>query len=90
MKVLILSCNTGQGHNSAALAVYENLCSHNVTCEFMDALLFAGKRTSNAVSKTYINVASKTPHIFGLAYRAGGFISNTKTKSPVYLSLIHI
>lgn len=86
MKVLILSCNTGQGHNSAALAVYENLCSHHVTCEFMDALLFAGKRTSNAVSKTYINVASKTPHIFGLAYRAGGFISNTKTKSPVYFA----
>lgn len=86
MKVLILSCNTGQGHNSAALAVYKNLCSHNVTCEFMDALLFAGKRTSQAVSKTYINVASKTPHIFGLAYRAGGFISNTRTKSPVYFA----
>lgn len=86
MKVLILSCNTGQGHNSAALAVYENLRSHQVECEFMDALLFAGKRTSNAVSKTYINVASKTPHIFGLAYRAGGFISNTKTKSPVYFA----
>lgn len=86
MNVLILSCNTGQGHNSAALAVYENLCSHNITCEFMDALLFAGKRTSNAVSKTYINVASKTPHIFGLAYRAGGFISNTRTKSPVYFA----
>lgn len=84
MKVLILSCSTGQGHNSAALAVYENLKSHQVDCEFMDALLFASKKTSNAVCKTYINVASKAPHIFGLAYRAGGIISNTKTKSPVY------
>lgn len=84
MKVLILSCSTGQGHNSAAQAVYENLKKHDVDCEFMDALLFASKKTSNAVCKTYINVASKTPHIFGLAYRAGGIISNTKTKSPVY------
>lgn len=86
MKVLILSCSTGQGHNSAALAVYENLKSHQVDCEFMDALLFASKKTSNAVCKTYINVASKAPHVFGLAYRAGGFISNTKTKSPVYFA----
>ena len=84
MKVLILSCSTGQGHNSAALAVYENLKKHQVDCEFMDALLFASKKTSNAVCKTYINVASKAPHVFGLAYRAGGIISNTKTKSPVY------
>lgn len=86
MKVLILSCNTGQGHNSAALAVCENLKKHNVDCEFMDALLFAGKKTSNAVSRTYINVASKAPHVFGLVYRAGGIISNTRTKSPVYFA----
>ncbi len=84
MKALILSCSTGQGHNSAALAVYENLKDHQIDCEFMDALLFASKKTSNAVCKTYINVASKAPHVFGLAYRAGGIISNTKTKSPVY------
>lgn len=84
MKVLILSCSTGQGHNSAALAVYESLLSHQVDCEFMDALLFASKKTSNAVCKAYVNVASKTPHLFGLAYRAGGIISNTHTKSPVY------
>ena len=86
MKVLILSCNTGQGHNSAALAVYENLKSHQVDCEFMDALLFAGKKTSNAVSKTYATIANRAPHVFGLAYRAGGIISNTKTKSPVYFA----
>ncbi len=86
MKVLILSCSTGQGHNSAALAVYENLKSHQVDCEFMDALLFAGKKTSNAVCKTYATVANKAPHVFGLAYRTGGIISNTKTKSPVYFA----
>ncbi len=86
MKVLILSCSTGQGHNSAALAVYENLKFHRVDCEFMDALLFAGKKTSNAVCKAYVNVANKAPKMFGLAYRAGGIISNTKTKSPVYFA----
>ena len=30
MKVLILSCGTGGGHNSAALAVQENLKEKNV------------------------------------------------------------
>lgn len=86
MKALILSCNTGQGHNSAALAIYENLKAHGVSCEFMDALLFAGKKTSNAVCKTYVNVTRKAPHVFGLVYRAGGIISNTRTKSPVYFA----
>lgn len=86
MKVLILSCSTGQGHNSAALAVFENLKGHGVNCEFMDALLFAGKKTSAAVCRTYVQVARKAPHVFGLAYRAGGIISNTRTKSPVYFA----
>lgn len=52
----------------------------------MDALLFASKKTSAAVCKTYVQVARKAPHIFGLAYRAGGIISNTRTKSPVYFA----
>ena len=41
MRVLILSCNTGQGHNSAGSAVREELEAAGAECELLDALSFA-------------------------------------------------
>ena len=40
MKVLILSCNTGQGHNTAGQALTEYLSERGILCEMKDALLF--------------------------------------------------
>ena len=49
MKILILSCNTGEGHNSAGRAVkeYLELQGHQVVME--DMMLLKGARTSKAV-----------------------------------------
>ena len=46
MKILILSCNTGEGHNSAGWAVkeYLELQGHQVVME--DMMLLKGARTS--------------------------------------------
>jgi len=38
MKVLILSCNTGEGHNSAAYALHETLLGFGEESEVMDTL----------------------------------------------------
>lgn len=38
MKVLILSCNTGEGHNSAGKALLEQFHKMGVDCEMEDAL----------------------------------------------------
>ena len=35
-KVLILSCGTGGGHNSAAMAVHEELNSRGIEANFME------------------------------------------------------
>ena len=40
MKVLILSCNTGGGHNSAAKAIKEAFDERGHYCCVMDALSF--------------------------------------------------
>ena len=40
MKVLILSCNTGQGHNSCAAALEEECRNQNIPCDTEDALRF--------------------------------------------------
>ncbi|HWR30820.1 MAG TPA: glycosyltransferase [Negativicutes bacterium] len=85
-KVLILSCNTGEGHNSAAHAVCEALHDSGVECEVADALQFAGKKQSDLVSNSYNSIVVHAPAIFGLAYTAGDIYSTTKLPSPVYLA----
>lgn len=84
MKVLLLSCNTGQGHNTAARAVMEELERRGVECEMRDALAFSSERTSRVVSNTYIRMANDAPKVFGKIYQAGEAISNPHLKSPVY------
>ncbi len=84
MKVLILSCNTGQGHNSAGLAVQEELARQGIPCEMKDALSFARGRASRTISGAYIGIATRAPSLFGGIYRLGGAISSSRRKSPVY------
>lgn len=89
MKVLILSCNTGQGHNGAGQAIFENLKERGISCDFIDALTFAGKTVSQKVEKTYNFITTRVPGIFGVLYKAGNFISNPDRKSPVYKANEH-
>lgn len=89
MKVLILSCNTGQGHNGAGQAIYENLKERGISCDFIDALTFAGKSVSQKVEKTYNFITTHVPSVFGMMYKAGTIISNSDRKSPVYKANEH-
>ena len=86
MRVLILSCNTGQGHNSAGSAVREALEAAGAECELLDALSFARGNTSKTVGGAYVSVTTKAPSLFGGLYQLGGLISNPWLKSPVYLA----
>lgn len=49
MKVLLLSCNTGGGHNSAAKAIAEELLTHGDEAYVLDYLCLAGKGVSKLV-----------------------------------------
>lgn len=85
MKILILSCNTGEGHNAAGRAVFHELQSRGVDCEMADALSFAGANISKRVSNCYTSITTKMPNVFRAMYHAGNFISSNRHKSPVYL-----
>ena len=76
MKILILSCNTGEGHNSAGWAVkeYLELQGHQVVME--DMMLLKGARTSKAVGGAYVGIVKHFPLLFGLGYRLGGWVSS--------------
>lgn len=84
MKVLILSCNTGEGHNTAGRAVKERLEYEGHQAELVDMMMLAGRRTSRIVGGAYIKIARDFPRFFGFVYRLGGLITSARHKSPVY------
>lgn len=89
MKVLILSCNMGEGHNAAGKAVYEKFIQMGVECDFADTLAIAGMNVSRAVNNSYVGITTASPQVFGLIYSIGRAVSDLNTsklrcKSPVY------
>lgn len=84
MKVLILSCNTGGGHNAAARAVAEAVRAHGDFAEILDYLCLARNGVSRLVGDGYVEVVKKAPKAFGIAYHLGMAVSRCMRKSPVY------
>lgn len=77
MRYLILSCNTGAGHNSAAQAVKDYFEAQGVECEICDSLAFISKSSSNLVAGGHVLLYKKSPKLFGIMYR---FFENHPTK----------
>lgn len=84
MKALILSCNTGGGHNSAGLAMKERIEAEGGEAYFFDYLTLAGGKVSRIVGEGYVKLVKRTPRIFGLVYRLGAIVSKMTKRSPVY------
>ena len=84
MKVLILSCDTGEGHNSAAAAVAGALTQRGIESHVFDPLVLAGKYAERFVSGAYTTIMKKAPSAFNALYRAGDIYSSTGITSPVY------
>ena len=71
MKVLILSCDTGEGHNSAAAAVAGALTRKGIENRVFDPLVLAGKYAERFVSGAYTAIMKNAPSAFNALYRAG-------------------
>lgn len=94
MNVLILSCNTGGGHNTAAKAVAEELARRGHQSEIVDALAFGSQHYSNFICKSYIEMTKIAPKFFGAIYNSKSAQGEVKTdlaektgidlKTPVY------
>ena len=85
MKVLILSCSTGGGHNSCAKYILDELKSNNIECEFKDFFDVVNEKAKNLSSKIYLKTLGNNGKIFKTMYKLGELYSKTKIKSPVYL-----
>ena len=69
LKILILSCNTGSGHNSAAAAIAEYAKTQGATCDIMDALAFTSEHFSKMISNGHSFVYRNMPRAFGWGYQ---------------------
>lgn len=89
MKVIVLSCNTGEGHNTAGKAIYSKFLQLGVECDFKDTLSIAGMNVSRTVNNSYVGITTSVPSAFGMIYSIGRTVSDLNTrhlhiKSPVY------
>lgn len=84
MNVLILSCNTGGGHNAAARAAAEAFRAHGEEAVVLDYLKLAGEKVSRTVGNVYVETVKIAPGLFGLLYKIGMLVSRLLRRSPVY------
>mgnify|MGYP004571681307 FL=1 len=68
MKTLILSCNNGGGHNSAAAAIKEIYASHGETADIIDAMAFLPQGWSELASDVHSYIYRNTPVVFRRGY----------------------
>lgn len=83
-KVLILSCGTGGGHNSAARAMEEELLNQEIQADFIEYLDIVNPKLKNKVNNIYIKSTGGEGRVFKNIYHLGEMYQKTKLKSPVY------
>ena len=67
--VLLLSCNTGAGHNSCARAIKECFEAQGVQCEIVDSLLFISEKNSKFICNWHVRIYRHLPRLFRSGYR---------------------
>ena len=84
MKLLILSCSTGEGHNAAARALLEAAVLRGDRADLRDPVSFGGERARRAVAGAYNGMIRRAPVLFGAVYGLGDLCGRTNLTSPVY------
>lgn len=86
MKVLILSVNNGQGHNSCAAALGTAYERHGCLCVIWDALSFVSEDISRLVSNCHVKIYRYIPRSNDIGYRLSEKHPGAvfKKGSPVY------
>lgn len=69
MRILILSCNTGQGHNTAAHSIKEVFEKNGSSCEIKNALQFLSQVADEVISDGHVFLYRRLPKLFGVGYR---------------------
>ena len=79
MNVLILSCNTGEGHNSAGKAIKYYFEENGDVCYMADAIAFRSEKISKIVADGHVFIYTKTPKMFDLVYNGAELFSKKES-----------
>ncbi len=88
MATLILTCNTGEGHNSCAKAIKEVYDAHGEPCEIVDALLFVSKWFSGFAHQVHTSMYQNHPKVFRVGYeftKKHNHLTTTKGTFPYWV-----
>lgn len=69
MRTLILSCNTGEGHNSCAKAITECFAAHGEVCDTVDSLLFISEGASKFICNWHVRMYRHIPKLIKNGYK---------------------
>ena len=84
MKILVLSCSTGGGHNACGHYIEEEFKKNHILCDFADYFDILGPKAKDRSEKIYLTSTKYNGSIFKLAYKLGEAYSKTGMTSPVY------
>lgn len=79
MKILLLSCNTGEGHNSAGKALKKYFEENGDECYMADAIAFRSETISKIVAEGHVFIYTKTPKFFDVFYNGAEMFAKTET-----------
>ncbi len=68
MKAIILTCNTGQGHNSVSKAINGAFTLREDECATIDSLSFISDMASSAISSWHTRLYRYMPKVFNFGY----------------------
>ena len=68
MNILILTCNTGGGHNAVAAALTEAFRRRGADCTVLDGLSFISQKASKLVSRWHTRMYRHHPQLYKAGY----------------------
>lgn len=85
MRVLILTCNTGGGHNAVAAALVESFRRLGVSSDTADGLSFISQKASRFVSKWHTRFYRRYPKLYKAGYMSAENDAESNDRdNPVY------
>lgn len=84
MRILILSANTGEGHNSTAKALMEVFAQQGVDCQMEDTLAYLNKGISKLIAGGHVTIYRYCSKLFDITYRRMEKDMDPEEYSPIY------
>lgn len=84
MKILVLTCSTGGGHNSCAKYITEEFIKNGISCTMVDYFTLIGKNASKIAESLYLASTKGKGRLFEKIYKIGEIYNKTGLTSPIY------